>query len=212
MEPIEELRKKRFQFSHRLYELTKGSRYEIVNMFEVGEEIGFNRELTDLVTQYLEGEGLIKFQTVGGGIGITHEGVLEVEEAISNPDTPTTYFPPFNFIYVGQMIDSQIQQASPGATATITVLTSENLQAILQAVEQAKEEVGAATDIPGRDKGELLEVLEDVHSEAQKDNPNSLKLKSLLATAATSISNVASLNSAYQSLKAVASLVGISLP
>lgn len=81
---IEEMRKKRFQFLNRLHELTEGDELEFVNMFQIGEELGFDKDLTGKIAQYLEGEGLIVFRALGGYIGISHLGVREVERALSN--------------------------------------------------------------------------------------------------------------------------------
>jgi len=120
MSEIEEKKKKRFQFLHRLYELTGGNELEWLNLYDIGEELGFDRKLTKTIVQYLDREGLIKVIGDQGGIaGISHWGVREVEEALSNPDTPTSRFPPVNIISTGQMISSQIQQASPEATTKV---------------------------------------------------------------------------------------------
>jgi hypothetical protein len=66
----------------------------------------------DLIFQYLEGEHLIKHENLDGDISITHDGVREVEEALSNPDRPTHYFPPVNIIQINHMEGSQIQQGT----------------------------------------------------------------------------------------------------
>lgn len=58
-------------------------------MFELGTELGFDREEVSLIVQYLAGENLVKHRTIGGGIGITHDGVKKVEEAISAPQEST---------------------------------------------------------------------------------------------------------------------------
>ena len=59
---------------------------------------------------------------IGSKIVITHQGVIEVEKALSNLDKPTQYFPPaVNIIAIDKMINSQIQQASPSATQVVTI-------------------------------------------------------------------------------------------
>jgi len=116
MNAIEEMKKKRFQFLHRLYELTGGNEFKWFNMFQIGKELGFEDDVTLNIAQYLEGEGLVEFRALGDKIGITHEGIQQVEEALSNPDKPTCFFPAVNIISVGQMNSSQIQQSSPKAT------------------------------------------------------------------------------------------------
>lgn len=121
MNSIDETKKKRFQFLDRVFELSKGNQYEQMSMWDVGKELGFNDELTEIMVQYLVEERLIEHKAIGGFIGITHWGIRKIEEALSNPDEPTQYFPPVNIISIGQMVNSQIQQASPGAQQSITI-------------------------------------------------------------------------------------------
>lgn len=101
-------------------------------------------------------------------------------------------------------------QTGTGATASVTFISSEDRKAIQEAVERALEAVRSAADLPNKE--EVTELLEEVHSEAKKDEPNGMRLRSLLGTVAATISTVASLGTAYQTLKGVASLVGIQLP
>ncbi len=60
--------------------------------FEGDEDLREYRKVVD----YLEGERLIHryADESGGPVGITHRGIVEVEKALSDPDRPTTYFPP----------------------------------------------------------------------------------------------------------------------
>jgi hypothetical protein len=122
---IEEQRKARFQFLNRLYEATGGDEYSYVDMFELGKEIGLDGQETQRVFQYLSHEGLLAARALGGAIGITHFGVVNVEQALSQPSKPTQYFPPVNIINIQSMVNSSIQQASPGATQTATYNSSD---------------------------------------------------------------------------------------
>jgi hypothetical protein len=116
MASIEEKRRKRLQFMHRLHEATGGAELAHVNMFELGDELGWPREETQLVVEYLRGEELIAYAGGGGTIGITHNGVVEVEESLSNPRQQTEHFPPaINIINIDQMHGSQIQQGTVGS-------------------------------------------------------------------------------------------------
>ena len=83
-------------------------------MWDLGKELGFDGETTQRITQYLNGEHLLKHWAIGGTIGITHWGVKEMEQALSNPNTPTTHFPAVvNVIQItGDVVGSQIQQAT----------------------------------------------------------------------------------------------------
>ena len=63
------MKKKRLQYMHAVYELSGGNEHILLNMWEIGEKLGFGghgSDLTDKIVQYLHGEGLIKFQALGG--------------------------------------------------------------------------------------------------------------------------------------------------
>jgi hypothetical protein len=104
MEDIEDRRKQRLQFLHELYRLTKGNENAYANMYDIGKIYNFDKDAIVTCTQYLEGEGLLRSQALGGRIaglvGITHTGVKEVEDALINPQTSTKYFPPASAVHI----------------------------------------------------------------------------------------------------------------
>jgi hypothetical protein len=96
MTTIEERKKNRWLMLQKFYELAKGhAGYDPINMWEVGEQLGWDRETTEATYDYLQGEGLLNATTLGGGATITHEGVKEVEKAEEHPQEPTLHFPAF---------------------------------------------------------------------------------------------------------------------
>lgn len=104
MEELEDRRKQRLQFLHELYKLTNGNENAYANMYDIGKTYNFDNETILTCTQYLEGEGLLKSQALGGRIGglvgITHVGVKEVEGALINPQSSTKYFPPASAVHI----------------------------------------------------------------------------------------------------------------
>jgi hypothetical protein len=137
---VDEKRRQRLQFLHELYRLTKGSESVIVDMRNVGATYNFDDDTTISITQYLEGEGLLKFVALGGIIGITHRGIVEVEEAITNEDKPTEHFPParsVNIIQIHQMSNSQIQQNSSYSSQSYS-LDAKNIQTLKDIIQELK--------------------------------------------------------------------------
>jgi len=116
---VDDMRKKRFEFLRKLYELSGGDQLKWFNMQEIGNPLRFKRDLAEKVGMYLKEERLIKFHTCEPNIGITHWGVKVVEEALSNPEKSTDYFPPVNIISTGDIVNSQIQVQSVGAKQTM---------------------------------------------------------------------------------------------
>ena len=74
---------KRFQFLNRLYEETGGDESEPCDLYEIGEELGFDEDSIVEIGYYLHGTGLIKHSLRCGNrnktIWISHKGVLAVE-------------------------------------------------------------------------------------------------------------------------------------
>lgn len=171
MNTIEETRKKRFQFLHRLYESTEGDESEWRDLYEIGEELGFDIGLTVKIEQYLRGEGLINSTPICGTqdreIGISHQGIRAVEEALNKPDRPTYYFPPANFIYIGEIRNSQIQQGSPEATqvATFNETGYGELKEVIESLKESIDQLGIAQ----QQKSELQADIQTI--EAQMSSP-----------------------------------------
>ena len=173
MNAIEEVKEKRFQFLHRLWELTGGDESELFSMFDIGEELSFDRNLSVKIEQYLHGEGLISHRLGCGTrdreIGISHGGVRTVEGALSNPDRPTHYFPPANFIYIGEMRNSQIQQGSPEATqvATFNENMYEELKEVIQSLKESIDQLG----IDQQQKSELQADIQKIEAQISSSKP-----------------------------------------
>ncbi len=127
MKTLEEKKKDRFKFLEKLCEKKDSGSLQIFEAGKISQEIGLQEAEADLIVEYLKGESLIKTHDDGGSlISITHSGILEVEQAISEPNKPTEHFPPiFNFISIEQMNNSQIQQGSAGSNQTYN-LTKHN--------------------------------------------------------------------------------------
>lgn len=165
---IEEMKKRRFQFLRRLYELTGGDRSKLYDYLNIGEELGFDRELTSNIVEYLVGEGLIESQAYGH-FGITHLGVREVEEALSNPNKPTSHFPPVNIIHIGQMINSQIQQASPDSTQVVTIGEEKNeeVKEVLQSLKKSIDQLGLNL----QQKSDLQAEIQTIEAQVSSSKP-----------------------------------------
>jgi hypothetical protein len=142
---IEKERANRFRFLKLLYEQSAGNEYKWLNMWELGKELGLDSETTQRIEQYLSGERLLVAQAIGGAIGITHFGIVEMEQALSNPNQPTQHFPAVvNIIQItGDVIDSQIQQATDASQQMqINADIKRDLSAFLKSVEEAVNTLG----------------------------------------------------------------------
>ena len=143
---VEQRRGWRLQLLHALYERTDGDPVFIIGTLDLGRELGIpNEEVWDVVA-YLAQEGLTDHATGDGGISITHEGVKEVEAALSAPAQATPRFPPArNVIRIERAVNTVIQQGNVGSTQTVKIegAVAAEATALADAVEAALERLGA---------------------------------------------------------------------
>jgi len=166
---IEDLKKKRFQFLQKLYDMTERNESAAIPIENICQELDFGRDFALKIANYLMEEGLLKFMTFGPTIGITHYGVREVEKALSEPDKPTEHFPPINIISVGQMVGSQIQQSSPGSTQAITISEDKlkELKEIIQSLEGSMDEFR----LGDQQKSEIQADIQTIETQISSSKP-----------------------------------------
>lgn len=138
MVTIEEKKRMRFEFLQKLYEITDGRTDKIVDLKPISEELGLDKKVTDSIVQYLSDEYLLKW-VAHGIIRIEHLGILEIEEALSNPDKPTDHFLPVNIIQADTIIGS-IQQGGSG-NIQITEYSEMDLQALSGIIDSILENI-----------------------------------------------------------------------
>lgn len=89
-QPPTERQGQRLQFLKRSHEKSGGNVRHGMDMWEVGEELGFDRETTTSVWDYLNAKGLVEAAYLGGGYTITSEGIRYIEEGLA-PSPPTSH-------------------------------------------------------------------------------------------------------------------------
>ncbi|MDG9676316.1 hypothetical protein [Micromonospora sp. DH14] len=141
-------RKLRTAFMNWLFEATGGSESDDQDASEFRVPDGWTgvppteQDVEDAV-RYLEGEHLVKAHWTFDGpmaIQLTHAGIREMEQLLSEPSERTEHFVPLvNITNIhGSVIGSQIQQGSPGATQTghIEVNQRNNAEAFITAARK----------------------------------------------------------------------------
>jgi hypothetical protein len=143
--PLEMKKARRAPFMKQLYEITDGSATKFATVADCAADIDVSQQQADELRNYLVDEGLIKDHTAEGGwsapISITHQGVVEVEQALEQPEQPTDHFPPAAYvvnIVNSTVTASPIAQASPSPTQTITY-TGQQRQDLDEALRQIRE-------------------------------------------------------------------------
>ncbi|MFC0006698.1 hypothetical protein [Micromonospora siamensis] len=141
-------RKLRTAFMNWLFATTGGSQLQLGEASEFRVPHGWAGERpseSDIedVIRFLEGEYLVQAHWSMGelpSVQLTHEGIREMEQLLSEPTERTEHFVPLvNITNIhGSVIGSQIQQGSPGATQTghIEVNQRDNAEAFITAARK----------------------------------------------------------------------------
>lgn len=186
---IQQLKKQRFLFLEKVYNETAGDPFCIIDSNEIGQQLGLDDLTAGRIAKYLMDEGLLAARGIGSGIGISHMGVLEVEEALSNPDKPTQHFLPFNIIHVHSMNNSVIQQGSTNSTQNITITSDSisDLKSFLSDLKTALEKMQLSIEV----QGEILAEIATLEAQTVSPKPKRLIIGETLKSLRSILEGVA---------------------
>jgi len=172
---LNELNAQRFAFLRKVAQDTNSDPDSMVDMWEVGEELGYSRSQTERVVHYLVEEGLLQHMAIGGIISITHQAVKELESAIRKPSQPTEHFPPVNIMYVASMQNSQVQQGTSRSTQTGN-LSAGDLDVMRDWVEEAQNRL-QELDLNPEGVDEISTQLATLRAQLGSKKPNTTILR-----------------------------------
>ena len=84
------------QFLIQLFEQTKGDSTFQVSMYEIGDQLGLDRDIASAVAQELIGSMLVEIRTLSGGIGISAEGLQIAQKLIGPTESSNDEFAELN--------------------------------------------------------------------------------------------------------------------
>lgn len=150
MSTLEDRKVLRFKLLKALVESANEREDVIIDMWQVGEAAGLSQDDTITTAQYLVGEGWLEFLAIGGGVGLTHAGLIAYYDAMKSPETPTRELPAAITV-IGNVVNSQIQQGTTGSTqlnfaetkdvVTLAREITETLRQCISSLSVSKEEV-----------------------------------------------------------------------
>ena len=128
---------------------------------------------------YLVGEGLVEGKTIGF-VGITHYGIKEYENAMQHPEEQTTYFPPFNVLYVEHMEHSQIQQGTIQSSQIVNISNDvkHDIEIFIDILNKRLEELG----LEKRDETEIKADISTIEAQINSSRPKTSILKESLSS------------------------------
>jgi len=83
---VKETNEIRSQFLREVYKASHGTTNKIIQMWDIGKALKLGKQDTQSITEYLTNENLIKHETIGGGIRLTHDGLLVVENYLDKKE------------------------------------------------------------------------------------------------------------------------------
>ena len=191
MSEIDEIKKQRFQFIHHLWQVTGGDQSKRVLIRQISEELGMNENEARVIVQYLSGEELLEITTHGfnvpsyldASLYIKHKGIMEVEQALSKPEAPTSHFPAsvVNYINVGTMTNSNIAQASSGSNQTITI--NQEVKQDLADLTNTLKKFLDSQELQQDKKDELRSDISTIESQLESPKPKTGILSESLSSA-----------------------------
>ena len=169
----------------------------MINGWEIGKELNFDKEYSTTIFYYLHSEGLVKPMGAGINLSITHYGVIEVEKALIEPDKPTTHFLPlnqYNNINIEVMNGGAIQQATPNSTINYTTSHEvlNDITAFIKDLKKIIENSNFEEEIKDEMQTDIQTI--EVQINSKRPKPNILKetLKSIKTIVEGTLSGVAS--------------------
>lgn len=174
---IQKKKEDRFKFLHKLYEISAGRTNVMVNGEDIGKDLGFDRSYSSEIYYYLNDEGLTEPMGAGIRLTLTHNGVIEVEEALSEPNEPTAYFPPVNIIQIDKMSGRTIQQGTNNST--INIISNNTLNQVKKYIETLTDFINNQVE-NAELKNELKADVETIKQQLQSPKPKSSIIKATL--------------------------------
>ncbi len=168
---IEKREAERWKMLKEFYDLSKGNTYRVINMWKVGEALGFDKEITEITFQYLLHEGLLKAVAIGGIASIAHYGLKEVERKLKCSSEPTDHFSINVLSIAGDVVSSQIQQGSPGGQQMLTLDQRSSIEEILKKID------GLLPQIPNEEKKSIETDSGNCEAQLRKSQPSILSIK-----------------------------------
>lgn len=146
------------QFLITLFEQTKGDASVQVSMYDVGELLGMDRETASAVAQELMGRQLAEIRTLSGGIGISADGSVMVQELVGPMASDSS--------------ESEYLGTAPG-------LTSGGRQLVEQVVIELKNLAGSL-GLGFDSLGELMADLKTMEAQLESTRPKTAIIRECL--------------------------------
>jgi len=162
---LESKQRNRYHLLRKLYEQSGGSERVNINFFDLAKKEGLSEEDARDIHDYLWREKLIGDRRAGGGVAISHRGIIEIEQSISNPQRPTEHFPLTIFQHFNAPIYGGIQTGGQHNVQHNTISIDPSFDDAVAKLTALLQEAA----LPDLHKEEAIISLQRVHQLAQKE-------------------------------------------
>jgi len=181
---IKKLQEDRLRYLESAYHQSKGDPSAYIPWEETGTELGFDKDRTISIMEWLKNEGLIDFQTTSS-FNITNLGIGTIEDSISKPDEAIGPLVAYNTINIEKMENSQIQQGTINSEQTVTIIQQNDLTQINELLKNIESTI-SKVDINTDTKKDLESDIETIKAQIKSSKPK----KNIVLEAFKSIKNI----------------------
>lgn len=207
MNELSEVKRKRFIFMKRLYELSGASPIRFVPEKDILEGTEIDKTEATGIAQYLKGKGLLKYAANGPTFTITTYGIDKVEKAMSNPREDTQYFGPvLNILNIGSADGAQIQQGTTNSSQDMQIKTydTDELRELVKSMTDKIDELHLLEN----DEKLYLADLRTIEAQIDSPRPKSDVIGSCLRSLKNILENAAGSAAAVGLIKLISTLIG----
>ena len=132
-----------------------------------------------------------------------------VKAQLQVPRTPTSPSAIMNNITINNSQVGAVQTGNDNV-AHVNMSVSQHHTELSESLGKLAEQLKPVDAIPGHDKSEIIELIDDSRAELNKEKPSKAKLTALLSTIGAAVSSVSNLGGAYIAVQTAAALAGFS--
>jgi hypothetical protein len=178
---VNEKKKNRFLFLNHLYEKSNSKQKRLLDMNELGSDLGFDGVMTKDIFDYFINEKLIIFEGKPCYIKLSHLGLKEIEDALSKPNQSTAHFAPITNYNIHINSSGQGNVINTGHNNNITLSNFANSN---QAIDRVNEIIGVLKNdesLTNHIKEETIKAFTDMIGNLEQEKPLSITIDKLCA-------------------------------
>lgn len=176
---------KRYDLLQKLYRAVSGSQSKIIDFPSFAIEHGAGRQEADDILDYFLGERLVDLVADEGAVTLSHRGIVEIEQSMTNPNVSTEHFS----TQVIQHFHGSVGAVQNAAHSTANV--NQNIGAnVLEVISLLQDLRLKFQELPQEKRVEALELVDGLEAEAKAEGRSVARLKAMFSSLLPFVSDV----------------------